>query len=412
MPNMLLCAKLRSAVLDLRSISPGIALAVLLALVSASPAAAQESRSEEIAEKQREKAATSKPYVPSKMESILLRLEENFASPPNGFYPELGKIYQGGGFSAGGGYRRFFARNAVWNVRALYSVRNYKQVEVGTRTPWHTNGRYTADIRAGWLDAPQVRYYGVGMAESAPRSEFHLTQTYFTALGDMRPTRWTRLIAQVGFDDFTTKTGGGRAPSVETIYTGAAAPGLLADPAFLRTEGTAAIDWRPAEGYTRKGGYYGVTLASFNDLDDVFSFKRIDGELIQHIPILRENWVISLRGRVQSILGEDEVPFFLLPQLGSGRTLRGYDTGRFRDRHSILTSAEFRWIPSRLALDFALFYDAGKVTNRREDLDFDSLKSDWGIGARFHGPTTTVLRIEGAKGTDGWRLIVTTSAAF
>jgi hemolysin activation/secretion protein len=106
------------------------------------------------------------------------------------------------------------------------------------------------------------------------------------------------------------------------------------------------------------------------------------------------------------------VPYFLLPSLGSGRTLRAYSTGRFRDRHSILTSAELRWIPSRLALDMAIFYDAGKVTRRREDLDFNRLESNWGIGARFHGPTTTVLRIEAARGSDGWHLVIATSAAF
>ena len=71
-----------------------------------------------------------------------------------------------------------------------------------------------------------------------------------------------------------------------------------------------------------------------------------------------------------------------------------------------------RWIVNRMALDMAFFYDAGKVTSRREDLDFKGLKSDWGIGARFHGPTATVLRIEGARGSDGWRLIFATSSAF
>jgi hypothetical protein len=60
----------------------------------------------------------------------------------------------------------------------------------------------------------------------------------------------------------------------------------------------------------------------------------------------------------------------------------------------------------------ALFYDAGKVTNRREDLDLENLAHDWGIGARFHGPTATVLRIEAARGSDGWRMVFATSAAF
>jgi outer membrane protein assembly factor BamA len=123
--------------------------------------------------------------------------------------------------------------------------------------------------------------------------------------------------------------------------------------------------------------------------------------------------VISLRGRVQTTLGDsDLVPYYLLPSLGGGRTLRGYTTDRFRDRHSVLTSAEFRWIVNRLALDMALFYDAGKVTADRADLDFRGLRSNWGIGARFHGPAATALRIEAARGNEGWRIVLATNAAF
>ena len=374
---------------------------------------AQESRTAEIAAKQAEKAAAAAPYRPSGFESAMTRLEENFASPPNGFFPEFGRIYAGGGFSLGAGYRHFYGRNAVWDIRGLYSIRNYKQVEVGTRTPWHNNGRWSLGVRAGWLDAPQVGYFGQGMADDADRANFRLTQGYAAVTAGLRPSRWSRLQAEVGYDDYDTDPGRGRFPSIETIYDPGTAPGLLSNPAFIRTEATAAIDWRTSPGYSRKGGYYGVTLANLADRDDTYSFKRLDGELIQHLPLLRESWVISLRGRVQTTLDDDDnVPYFLLPQLGSGRTLRGYETGRFRDRHSILTSAEFRWIPSRLALDMALFYDAGKVTRRRADLDFDGLESDYGIGARFHGPTTTVLRIEAARGSEGWRLVVATSAAF
>ena len=390
-----------------------VGAACALSLLCLGPAAAQETRAEEIAAKQKEKAAKSAPYRPSGFEVFMTRLEENFASPPNGFYPEVGSIYPGGGFSFGAGYRRFYARNAVWDVKGLYSIKNYKQVEVGTRTPWHGRGRWSLGVRAGWLDAPQVGYFGQGMTDQATRANFHLTQGYGAVTAAVRPTSWTRLHTEVGYDDYKTKSGAGRAPSIETIYSVNTVPGLFAAPAFLRTESTAAIDWRTSPGYSRTGGFYGVTLATFTDPDDTYSFRRADAELIQHVPILRETWVISLRGRVQSVLDDgDVVPYFLLPQLGSGRTLRAYETGRFRDRHSILTSAEFRWVPNRIGLDMALFYDAGKVTARREDLDLRRLRKNWGIGARFHGPTTTVLRIEAARGTDGWHLVFGTSAAF
>jgi outer membrane translocation and assembly module TamA len=377
-------------------------------------AAAQDTRTDIIARKQAEKAATAAPYEPTRYEAIMGRLEESFTNPPNGLYPEFGSIYQGGGFSAGVGYRRFFGPEAVWNVRGLFSHKNYKRFEAGVRTPWQAGGRLVLEARAGWLDAPQVGYYGLGMnATRADRTNFRLTQTYASGTAQFKPTRWTRLEGEVGYEDYTTEAGRGSRPSIETRYDALTAPGLFQDMAFVRSEARAAIDYRTAPGYSRHGGSYEIGLVSYADRDGTHGFERLDGELIQHLPILRENWVISLRARVQTTLDdEDDIPYFLLPQLGGGRTLRGYHSGQFRGRHSILTSGEFRWIPNRMALDLALFFDAGKVTDRRSDLDFDGLKTDWGIGARFHGPSSTVLRIEGARGSDAWRLVVSTSAAF
>jgi len=75
-------------------------------------------------------------------------------------------------------------------------------------------------------------------------------------------------------------------------------------------------------------------------------------------------------------------------------------------------SGEFRWIPNRLAIDMALFYDAGKVVPRWDDLSLKGLKSDVGIGIRFHGPVATPLRIELAKGSEGMNLVFGGSAAW
>ena len=395
------------------SLSALAAVAVAAALLLfPSPARAQDTRAELIAAKQAEKAKRLEAYQPSAFERIMTRLEENIASPPNGFYPEIGSIRQGGGFSAGVGYRHFFARQAVFNVRAAYSLKAYKHFEVATRTPWNRTGRLFLEGRAGYLDAPQVSYFGVGMV-GAGRTNFTLRQRYGLGRVEFKPTWWTRLTGEAGYDGYETLTGKGRHPSIETTYSAFDTPGLFTDLSLTRLQAQAAIDSRTSPGYSRKGGFYGVTLENFSDADDVYSFQKLNAEAIQHIPILRENWVVSFRGRMESIVNDDDnVPFFLLPQLGSGRTLRGYQTGRFRDRHSILTSAELRWVVNRLALDMALFYDAGKVTSRREDLDLDGLKTDWGMGLRFHGPTTTVLRLEAARGDQGWRLVAATSAAW
>ncbi len=60
----------------------------------------------------------------------------------------------------------------------------------------------------------------------------------------------------------------------------------------------------------------------------------------------------------------------------------------------------------------ALFYDAGKVASRRSALDLNGLKSDIGIGARFHSATTTPFRIELARGNEGVRIVFNGGAAF
>ncbi len=141
-----------------------------------------------------------------------------------------------------------------------------------------------------------------------------------------------------------------------------------------------------------------MTRHDYADRDATYSFSRLDVEAVQHIPILRENWVISLRGRLESTLGDDDqVPYFLLPSLGSGSTLRGYSSWRFRDRHAVLASAEWRWIPNRMALDLALFADTGMVAPRFDALTTRAFVSDYGMGVRFHAPARTPLRVELAQ---------------
>jgi outer membrane translocation and assembly module TamA len=99
------------------------------------------------------------------------------------------------------------------------------------------------------------------------------------------------------------------------------------------------------------------------------------------------------------------------PSLGGSSSLRGYSSLRFRDRNSLLLQGEWRIMASRF-LDSAVFYDAGKVAARRSDLDFDGLTHDYGFGVRFHGPVSTPLRIELARGREGLVLVAHTSAVF
>ena len=385
----------------------------LLALVPLS-ASAQDTREGTIAAEQAEKAKNLTPYVPGKAEAILSRALNALTVQPNGFYPMFGSVYSGGGFTLGAGYRRFVSDRTSLNAFGLYSIKSYKLFEVSYLSPGDRRGRPELLVRAGWRDATQVAYYGLGIDSSQDdRSNFRMKQGYGGAELSLRPA-WTIFRAGVTYEDFTLEEGtSSRTPSIEDVFTPATAPGLGANPAYLHTNVSAGIDTRPAPEYARTGGLYEVAYHNYSDRDDTYTFDRLDAEVVQHIPILRENWVISLRGRLQTTLSdEDLVPYFLLPSLGSGSTLRGYRSWRFRDRHSMLFSGEYRWIPNRLAFDAALFYDAGTVADRFDSLSVGKLESDFGFGVRFHSPVATPLRIELAKGREGLRLVFAGSAAF
>ncbi len=382
-------------------------------LVLASPATAQESRAEVIAAAQARKASELKPREPTAAERWFVALRREFLDEPSGPYPYFESVYSGGGFTLGAGYRSFFGDRTHWDVKGLYSIKGYKLIELSTDSWGHAQGRLDLHARAGWRDATQVAYYGLGIDSRDAPANFGLQQGY--AGGDLRvrPGGYTVFTVGATYEDYSLGPGSGSTPSIEEVFTPETAPGLGVSPAFLHTIASAGIDWRPAPDYARRGGLYQVTYHNYADRDDVHSFDRVDGEIVQHIPVLRENWVISLHGLVQTTLDdEDEVPYFLLPSLGSGSTLRAYPSWRYRDRHSLLLTGELRWIPSRLGIDMALFYDMGKVARRWDELSLDGLKSNVGIGVRFHTPLATPLRIELAHGREGLHLVFAGSAAF
>ncbi len=387
-------------------------------LAGSVPAWAQDTREGTIARQQDEKSRQVHEYVPNKVERVLTRLEEGgwFISPnPRGFYPWMDSVYPGGSFTLGAGYRKYYSDYGHFDVRGLYSIRNYKLIEGLIGSPNHLDGHLDFGVRAGWRDATQVGYYGIGRDTSADdRANFRISETYAEGNITVKPLRRVHFTTSVAYERYEEKEGQGAAPSIEERYTPATAPLLGTSPSYVHSQVSGAILWQDSEYYSRKGGLFRVSFHDYrNVVGDVSGFQVSRGEVVQHIPILRENWVLSLRGRVEAVLGDtSDVPYFLLPYLGSGSTLRGYLTGRFRDRNAMLVTGEWRWIPNRLGLDMAVFYDAGNVAPRWDDLSFKGMKHDVGVGVRFHSPAMTFLRMEIAHGSDGLHLIISSAAPF
>ena len=118
------------------------------------------------------------------------------------------------------------------------------------------------------------------------------------------------------------------------------------------------------------------------------SFRRVDAEAQQFVPVLRENWVIALRalGIDDATLAGNSVPYLLMPALGGSHALRGYSSWRFRDRNRLLLTGEYRWTAGPF-VDMALFIDAGKVAARSRRPGPARTRRPHGIGLTIHTPT-------------------------
>jgi hypothetical protein len=386
--------------------------------VTCDSAWAQETRAEVIRQEQAARQQQLRPPEPNGVERLIDRLEDwgVITGNPRGFYPWFGSVYPGGGFAAGVGARRPFADDASFNIFGGYSWRTFSRVQADLALPTFARNRARFTLSGRYIDAPDVRHFGVGNdTVKEDETRFGYKPTTGGVRLDIDASTKFRLSGGVQYHDITTSSGR-TAPAIETLFSPANTPGLeLSDFKYLNSTASAAFDWRRPLGYSGSGGLIRAQFDDFKEQDnDRYSFQQLEGEVVQLIPILRANWVIALRGlaTVTDIKDDSNVPYFLLPALGGGATLRGYPDFRFRDRNRLLMNAELRWTPARF-LDMAIFYDTGKVAARREDLDFEDLKDSYGIGMRLIGLQGYAFRIEVARSVENnYRLIFGAGGTF
>jgi hypothetical protein len=401
---------------------PRVIVAAIVAIAAstgaARPAMAQDTRADVIRQEQAARLQELRPPQPNGAERFLDRLEDwgLISGAPRGFYPWFGSVFSGGGFAAGLGGRKPFGDDGSLNVFGGYSMNRFARVQADLALPTFARNRARLTLTGRYIDAPNVRYVGVGnFSAEAQTTRYGYRPKTGGARLDVDASRNFTLSGGVEYHDIST-SGGRSSPSIEDVFTPADTPGLeLSGFRYVNSRASAAFDWRRPLGYSGRGGLLRAQFDDFREQDnDLYSFQALEGEVIQLIPILRANWVVALRGlaTVTDIKEPSSLPYFLLPSIGGGTTVRGYPDFRFRDRNRLVMNAELRWTPARF-LDMALFYDAGKVAARRRDLDFQDLKESYGIGMRLVGLNGYAFRIEAAHSREhNVRLLISAGGAF
>ena len=365
-------------------------------------------RAETLQREREEKAQQLTPPTPNRAERTLKELEsgrlfERLLNPAQGLYPRLGNIASGSGFSFGPGYKHtgLFGGHADLSTFAAVSLKKYWVVDARLQMPRLAQGRAGFDLHVQRYDFPEEHFFGLG-ADSDRDNEvtYGLANTLLGASGRFDLTRWLTFGATV--DHLTPEVRAGtEVGEILSIFDPTELPGALAQPDYFKYEGTLALNYREPRGNPRRGGRYGLSYQRFEDTaGGRFSFDRFEVDLQQYIPLLRDRRVLALHGftSISDADGGAEVPFYLQRTLGGPDDLRGFRHLRFRDRNVLLLQAEYRW-EIFTAMDGAIFYDAGKVASRIEDLTLRDLESDYGIGFRFGTINGVFLRVEGAFGS-------------
>jgi surface antigen Omp85-like protein len=397
-------------------------LALQVWLVTASPGFAQEpaTRSEADRQRREEKSRNTQPYAPGGLERAMHFIEEKaiFIVGREGFYPKMGSLTTGSGFAYGAGFRDrdLFNNTGRLDLWVATSARRYWATEARLTFPRLAKKRLLLETWAGHRDYPQEDFYGIGPDSArADQTSYAIRTDLFGARAGVRP--FPIVLVGGGVESLTPRLGRGkdrRVPSIEERFNLTTGPGLGQSVNFLRSTAFVEVDYREPKN-ARKGGWYRIDFSRFDErATGRYTFNRADADLRQFVGFLAGRRVLATRLFVStSDTSADAVmPFYMMPTLGGNDTLRGFREYRFRGPHAILAQAEYRW-EIWSGLDGALFYDAGKVADRRSDLNFNQLERDYGFGFRFNTDQGVVFRVDAGFGSrDGKHLYIVFGEIF
>jgi hypothetical protein len=151
--------------------------------------------------------------------------------------------------------------------------------------------------------------------------------------------------------------------------------------------------------YPRKGEWFSLIFTDYRDfLGSCFNYSDFTMDLRKYLAIARSQvMVFQLLLKSQS----GTVPFPLLAMLGGSHLLRGYYTGRFRDKNLLVLQAEWR-CPLFWRIGLSVFAGMGQVADRFSHLNAGNFHYSTGLGLRllYNRKESIHARMDFALGKD------------
>jgi len=118
--------------------------------------------------------------------------------------------------------------------------------------------------------------------------------------------------------------------------------------------------------------------------------------------------------QAQFLFETGDPPFWRMGLLGGEKIMRGYYSGRYRDRNMVAFQVEYRWVPVFWRIGLAAFAGLGDVADKPGHFDLGRFKYSYGLGLRFVlDPKQRLhLRLDFGRGKGTSGLYFTAAEAF
>jgi len=322
----------------------------------------------------------------------------------------FGGLPSGQGFALGPQFSRYglVDGKVVLRTSAAASSLGAYLLDFQVTAPKLAGRRLFLDLECAYGNYPRIDYYGKGLdSRKGGRSHYRLEENRYNLVLGVGPLRAFYAGFSGGY--LGINVGRGNNPAVghtAELYEEATTPGLYKQTDFLRGGPFLRIDYRDDPIGARSGGMYAASFMAYNDFRlNRYDFRALELEARQYIPFFNKRRVIALAGAATLSYpnGTSVVPFYLQPTLGGSDDLRGFRSYRFYDDNLLVLNTEYRW-EAFSGLDMALFFDAGKVTAKRSQLNFHNLETSTGFGFRFNTRNRTFIRIDTGFSHEGFQV--------
>jgi hypothetical protein len=300
-------------------------------------------------------------------------LEDLIIAPVPGYSPQLGWMLSGmAGYFIDLDKQNPDTKPSVIGAFGMISENDSYMYGVGTYL--HLFGdELRVKAGAGYGDI-NYRYYGTGNILNKTGISVQIRQKMPLYFVSTTYRVWNQFYMGVGFLGGNVETG------VDVRYEG---PPLFLDVTVdidvAALEIPLQFDTRDHEQFPRNGWLInGRALLYRKDLGSDIDTETFMVNINNYIP-MRERDALALRLYLRGT--DDGAPFFLLSTFGGRTDLRGYESGRYRDRMMYATQAEYRWQPSDRWI-YTGFAGFGEVAEQFSDMGENYLPAT-GVGVRF-----------------------------